>query len=357
MCHSAKRHEFAVTSRMLVALVLTALFTTPGFGQSGPGGQSTITKVGTTSGQFLKLGVGARAVALGGSFVAQANDLSALYWNPAGLSQIQGSAAQLSHTEYLADITYNHAGFATNLGVLGTLGFSFTFLDSGDMEVRTLRRPDGTGEQFDAQSMALQLSLGRALTDRFSIGGTAKYVRESIWHSSASTIALDVGVLFTTPYERLKLGASIVNFGSKMRMSGRDVYFSQDPDPVNQGNVEIVNAEFLTEKYPLPLMFRVGLAWTAYQAGGHQLVLSSDAAHPNDNTEYLNMGAEYGFRGLFFVRSGYRNLFEEDGEEGLTLGSGLSLRIDRALRATIDYAYADFGRLEQTHWFTVGLEF
>jgi hypothetical protein len=343
--------------RILIAAASALAFSTTAAGQSGPGGQSTITKVGTTAGQFLKLGVGARAVSMGGTFVAQANDLSALYWNPAGLSHISGSAAQISHTEYLADINYNYAAFATSLGVIGTIGFSFTFLDSGDMEVRTVRRPEGTGEQFDVQDMALQLSYGRALTDRFSIGGSAKYVREAIWHSSASTIALDVGVLFTTPYEKLKLGASVVNFGSKMRMSGRDIFFSQDPDPINQGNVEIVNAEFLTEEYPLPLLFRVGLAWTAYEAGGHQLVLSTDAAHPNDNTEYVNMGAEYSFRDLLFIRGGYRNLFEEDREEGLTFGSGLNVRIDRSLRATFDYAYADFGRLEQTHWFTVGLEF
>ena len=157
--------------------------------------------------------------------------------------------------------------------------------------------------------------------------------------------------------ERLRLGASMSNFGPKMRLDGRDILFSEDPNPNNQGNVEIVNAQFRTDQHPLPLLFRVGLAWDAYHTTDHRLMISTDAAHPNDNSEYLNMGAEYSFRDLISLRAGYRNLFEEDGEQGLTFGAGLDLRLDRSLRTRLDYAYADFGRLTQTHWFTMNLVF
>ncbi len=347
-----------------VILIVLALAAMPARAQDdggdAPGGspdEGTITKVGTTAAQFLKLGVGARAIALGGSFVAEASDLSALYWNPAGLSRLPGSSVQLAHTEYLAEINYNFAAFGTSMGNLGTLAFSIIFLDSGNMDVRTEDRPEGTGEQFKVQDYALQISYGRALTDRFSIGGTFKYIQERIWHSKASTVAFDVGTLFTTPYERLRLGASMSNFGPKMRLDGRDILFSEDPSPNNDGNVEIVNAQFRTDRHPLPLLFRVGLAWDAFRSGDHRLLLSTDAAHPNDNSEYLNVGAEYSFRDLLALRGGYRNLFEEDGEQGLTFGAGLNLRVDRSLRARFDYAYADFGRLTQTHWFTMELGF
>ncbi len=319
--------------------------------------RDTITKTGTTAAQFLKLGVGARAIALGGAFVAEANDLSALYWNPAGLAELRGSAVQLAHTEYLAGIDYEYAAFGVNLGNLGTLGASLIFLNSGEMEVRTVRQPEGTGEQFRVQDFALQLSYGRALTDRFKIGGTAKYIREQIWHSSASALAVDVGVLFTTPYDRLRLGASIANFGPKMRMDGRDIIFSEDPSPTQSGNVEVVNATYLLDQHPLPLLFRFGLAWDALNAADHRLVLSTDASHPNDNSESLSVGGEYSFRQLVAIRAGYRDMFETDGEKGLTFGGGLNLRLDQSLRAQFDYAYADFGRLEQTHWFTVNLIF
>ena len=345
-------------------LIVLALAAMPARAQDDggdtPGGSpdgGTITKVGTTSAQFLKLGVGARAIALGGSFVAEASDLSALYWNPAGLAKLRGNALQLAHTEYLAEINYNFAAFGANMGDLGTLAFSIIFLDSGNMDVRTEDRPEGTGEQFKVQNFALQVSYGRTLTDRFSIGGTFKYIQERIWHSTASTVAFDVGTLFTTPYPRLRLGASMSNFGPKMRLDGRDILFSEDPNPNTDGNVEIVNAQFSTDRHPLPLLFRVGLAWDAYRTADHRLLVSTDAAHPNDNSEYLNLGAEYSFRDLLALRGGYRNLFEKDGEQGFTFGAGLNLRVDRSLRARFDYAYADFGRLTQTHWFTMELAF
>ncbi|MDX1430252.1 MAG: PorV/PorQ family protein [Rhodothermales bacterium] len=326
---------------------------------SGPESE-TITKVGTTSAQFLKIGVGSRAVAMGGAFVAEANDLSALYWNPAGLSKVRGSAVQFAYTDYLADINYNFAAFGTNLGNLGTLAASLIYLDSGEMIVRTTDRPDPSAEEaerFSVQDLALQVSYGRALTDRFSIGTTVKYIREKILNSSASTMAFDVGLVFTTPFQALRLGASMSNFGPKMQMSGRDILFSTDPDPNQSGNVDVVNSEFRTDEFSLPLMFRLGLAWDAVNDANHRIVLLTDAAHPNDNSEYLNVGGEYSFRDLIFLRAGVRNLFERDGEQGATFGGGLNIRIDRALRMRVDYAYADFGRLEQTHWFTVDLSF
>ncbi len=317
----------------------------------------TITKVGTTAAQFLKIGVGARAIALGGTYVAEANDLSALYWNPAGLSKLQGSAVQLSRTDYLAGVNYSFAGFGTTLGNAGTIAASLIFLDSGSMQVRTEEAPEGTGEEFDVQNFALQVSYGKALTDKFSVGTTIKYIQETIWHSSASAIAFDIGVLFTTPYENLRLGANMANFGPKMQINGRDILFSQDPNPTQEGNVEIVNAQFLTDGHPLPLIFRIGLAWDAVKLADHTIILMTDAAHPNDNSEYLNVGAEYSFRNLLALRSGMRNIFETDGEQGLTFGAGLNLRLDRSMRIRFDYAYADFGRLEQTHWITLDLSF
>ena len=330
--------------------------TAQSLGESG-GETATITKVGTTAAQFLKLGVGARAIGMGGSFVAEASDLSAIYWNPAGLAKLSGAAVAFNHTQYLADVSYSVASFGVNLGAIGSVGASLIYLDSGDMAVRTTAQPTGTGERFKVQDLALQLTYGRNLTDRFSIGGTLKYIREQIWHSSASAMAFDVGVLFTTPFRDLRLGATMANFGPKMQMTGRDILFSTDPGVEQSGNVEVVNAQYLTSEHPLPLIFRVGLAWDALSTSDHRVVVLSDAAHPNDNSEYVNFGAEYAFRDLVFLRSGFRNTFETDGEQGLTLGAGLNLRIDRSIRARMDYAYADFGLLEQTHWYSFQLTF
>ena len=354
-------HTGTITVRRISALIVTlVLVAGSATAQDNSPAGETITKVGTTAGQFLKIGVGARAVALGGAYVAEANDLAALYWNPAGLARMRGSSVQLAYTDYLVDIDYNFAAVGTNLGSLGSVAASIIYLDSGDMTVRTTDRPDpdpAEAERFSVQNLAMQLSYAKALTDRFAIGTTVKYIQEKIWNSSASSMAFDIGLVFTTPFEALRLGASMANFGPKMQMNGRDILFSDDPDAVQSGNVEVVNAEYLTEEFSLPLLFRIGLAWDAVNTANHRIVLLTDAAHPNDNSEYVNVGGEYSFRDLVFFRAGMRNLFEEDGEQGLTFGGGLNLRIDRSLRVRVDYAYADFGRLEQTHWFTLDLSF
>ena len=319
--------------------------------------RGTITKVGTSAAQLLKLGVGARAIGLGSAFVAEASDLSALYWNPSGLAVQTGAQAQLAYTQYFADITYSYAAFGTNLGNLGTVAVSVLGVDSGEMMVRTPDEPEGTGEQFSAQSLALQLSYARSLTDRFAIGTTAKYVREQIWHSSASAIAFDIGLLYTTPFDRLRLGASMSNFGPKMQMDGRDILFSTDPGVDEEGNVEIVNALYKMDEYAMPLLFRLGVAFDAVRTSDHHVVLLTDAAHPYDNREFLNVGAEYRFRDLISLRTGYRNLFDPDSEQDLTWGGGLNLRLSRSLRTQFDYAYAAFGRLGATHWYTFNLAF
>lgn len=319
--------------------------------------EGTITRVGTTAAQFLKLGAGARAISFGGAYVAEASDMSAVYWNPAGFARLSGSHLQLSNTQYLADINYNFVAFGTAVEPVGSIGLSLLMVDSGDMAVRTEMQPEGTGEQFNTLSFALQLTYARNLSDQFSIGGSLKFVQERIWHSKASAIAFDVGTLFTTPFERLRLGASMSNLGPKMRMDGRDILFSEDPSPNTQGTAEIVNAQYRMDGFSMPLIFRVGVAWDAMDTGTHRILVTTDAAHPNDNAEYVNAGAEYSFRDLIAFRAGYRNLFEPDTEQGLTAGGSLMVRIHRDLAARFDYAYADFGRLNQTHWFTFNLSF
>jgi len=319
--------------------------------------EGTITRVGTTAAQFLKLGVGARAISLGGSFVAEANDMSAVYWNPAGFARLSGRHLQLSNTRYLADVNYNFVAFGTSIDRVGSIGISLLMVDSGDMAVRTEMQPEGTGEQFNALSFALQLSYARNLSDQFSIGANIKLVQEQIWHSKASAVAFDIGTLFTTPFSSLRLGASMSNLGPKLRMEGRDILFSEDPSPNTIGTAEIVNAQYRTDSFSMPLIFRVGLAWDAINDGTHRIVVMTDATHPNDNAEYVNAGAEYTFRNLISFRAGYRNLFEPDTEQGITAGGSLMVRIHRDLSTRFDYAYADFGRLTQTHWFTFNLSF
>ncbi len=316
-----------------------------------------VSKVGTTSACFLEIEVGARPLAMGGAFVATANDATALYWNPAGLARLGRSEVHLGHTEWLADMKYDFAGIALPLGAFGTLGASFCALGMDEMEVRTVFYPEGTGERFGASDVALGISYACFLTDRFSIGFTGKYIQQRIWHMSASSFALDVGTLFVTQLNGMRIGASISNFGGKMRLEGKDTQVNHDIDPVKYGNNDKIIAHLATDKWSLPLIFRAGVAMEVLNRPHSRVTLAVDAIHPNNNTEYLNVGAEYAFNENVFLRAGYKSLFLRDGEEGLTLGAGLAYELLGRVRLKLDYAYLDFGVLDNVQRFSLGLEF
>ncbi len=314
-------------------------------------------KVGSTAAPFLNVAVGPRAIAMGGAFVATADDITSLYWNPAGAARMGNNSALFAHSRWFADINYNWAGVVFNLGGIGSFGLNLTYLDYGDMEVTTLAEQDGTGEMFTASDMALGLTYAYNLTDRFSIGGNVKYIKQTIWNSSASSVAIDLGVLFQSDIYGLRIGASITNFGSDMQMDGKDLYVQHDIDPNNFGNNDQILATLNTDSYPLPLTFRVGLAMDLLDLDDHRFTIGMDALHPNDNDESLNIGAEYVFQNLIALRGGYKSLFLDNSEEGLTLGVGLMYDFAPGLGIFLDYAYQDFGILDYTQHFSFGIKF
>jgi len=317
-----------------------------------------LTKTGTTSAQFLKIQLGARAIGMGGAYVAQANDVSSIYWNPAGLSKVgPHGAVSFAYSDWLADTKLNFAAAVIKARNIGTIGLSFTSLSMPDLKVRTEYEPEGTGEFFSALNMAMGISYARSLTDRFDLGFTMKYIREQIWHCTASTIAFDLGILFQTDIDWLVLGMSISNFGPKMKYQGKDIFINYDFDPDQWGDNENIFANLQTDSWDLPLLFRFGLSMNILDNEMSQLLASVEARHPNDNTESVSMGMEYGFLHRFFLRGGYQTLFEKDSERGLTMEMGFIYFISPTNPLRFDYAYADWGRLINTHRFSLELNF
>jgi hypothetical protein len=318
----------------------------------------SVTKTGTTAAPFLNVGVGARAIGMGGAFVSLADDASSLFWNPAGAAYVQGSEAIFNHSEWIADINFDFAGLVVNLGNIGTVGMFGNFMTMGEMERTTELYPDGTGQNFSAGSYALGLNYSRALTDRFNIGFNIKYVHEYILNSSASGLAIDIGTVFVTGFKGLRLGASITNFGTKMSMDGRDVLVQHDIDPLREGSNERLNANLDTDAYDMPLNLRVGVSYDVFQdISNNQLWIAVDALHPSDNVEFINAGLEYVALDLFALRGGYAALFSDDSERGLTLGGGVKYGFGNTLSLKVDYAFETFGRLDNVHKFTLGLLF
>lgn len=337
--------------KILIITLLVFIMTTWAFAQN-------VSKVGTTAAPFLNVGIGARAIGMGGAFVSLANDASALFWNPGGIALIPGNEAIFNHSEWIADINFDFAGLVVNLGNLGHVGLVANFMTMGEMERTTELYPDGTGQKFNAGSYALGISYGRALTDRFSIGFNFKYINEYILNSSASGLAIDIGTVFVTHFRGLRIGAAITNFGSKMRMNGRDVLVQHDIDPLRHGSNDHINANLDTDAYDLPLNMRVGFSYDVLQdIPRNQLWVSVDAVHPSDNVESVNTGLEYVVMDMFALRGGYAAFFSEDSEQGLTLGAGLKYSFSNILSLKMDYAYESFGRLDNVQKFTLGLAF
>ncbi|MFH1196200.1 MAG: PorV/PorQ family protein [bacterium] len=320
----------------------------------------TIGRVGTTAAAFLKIGVGARALAMGESYSTQAQDITAMYWNPAGLSYVDKFQATINHYDYIADIYYDYGGIAIPLENFGTVGAFIGYMGMPDIERTTIQYPNGTGEKVSASSFVIGLSYARALTDRFSIGGNVKYIRETIWHSYADGFAFDVGVLYKAFFKNVIIGMSISNFGTDMQMTGRDMLVQHDINPGFAGNNENINANLETDKFPLPILFRVGLSANIAKdiigLDQHDWIVSIDAIHPNDNKEYLNIGTEVTLYDMISLRSGFRQLLLEDREGGFTYGFGVKFDL-AGTYVNLDYANVDFGRLDHQNKFTLILSF
>lgn len=319
--------------------------------------KSDVSKRGTTAAPFLTIGQGARSIAMGSAFVGVSNDVSSIYWNPAGLTKAEGVQIMFDHTQWIADIKYNFLAASYNLGDLGTIGVSFLTSNIGEMKVTTIEQPNGTGETFSASDMAISLAYAIQLTDRFSIGFNPKFIYQGIWKMSATAFALDLGVQYVTPFDDAVLAMSISNFGTKMQLLGNSNLVLYDPDPFGTGNNGKIPAYLETNSWSLPLNFRVGISYQPVKIEEHSLLIAVDAAHPSDDYESLNIGGEYSYNDFVFIRGGYKSLFLQDSEEKFTLGFGLKQQLLNNVSLRIDYAYQNFGRFSDIQKFTLSVNF
>ena len=331
------------------------------------------TNVGTAGAQFLKIGPGARVESLGGTFSAIANDVTTIYWNPAGLSQLKKTSFSDTHTLWIADIQYNYLAFATSIENVGTLGGSVTFLNVPDIEITTLAKPDGTGLMYSAWDSAVSLAYSRQLYEKdsgakLSFGVNTKYIHQQIHREKATGVALDVGTLYHTGWRSLRIGMSFSNFGPEMSFSGPDLETGVEeagdernadyhpfPDTTNPAR----KAELKTIEYPLPSNFRLGIAYDLIDSDTNLLTIALDGNHPNDNSERINFGIEYWYKRMAAIRAGYKLRLgpdRGDDEEGPTVGLGIHHKFSETI-LSLDYSFADFGYLRQAHRISLGLNF
>jgi hypothetical protein len=313
-------------------------------------------KVGTTLGQFLLIEPSARVAGMGNAGVTLLSGLDGAYYNPASAARIEGYELVFSHAEWFADIRYDYAAIAMPVGRWGSGYLSLTSLSSGDIEVRTVTQPLGTGLLYSVNDIAIGLGFARDITDRFSVGTQITWMQESIWNSSASSVTGGIGTIFRISDNGLHIGSSLSHFGTQAAYDGRDLRILYDNDPARYGDNSALPGLRFTDAFGLPVLFRVGLGFPIRINPAQQLSLAVDAFHPSDNEESVSVGGEWAYRELVALRAGYQNLFLVDSEVGLTLGAGVGGRLDE-YRYRLNYAWADQGRLGSTQRFSLRIGF
>jgi hypothetical protein len=293
--------------------------------------------VGTAAGQFMKIPVGARAVGLGRAYVACAIDGPAVFWNPAGLLRTPGlKNAYVSHTEWAADIDLDHAAYQWRTQSFG-YAVSAGMLRSGEIPRTTEEYVEGTGQTFRADQYFLGLSLARAMTDRFSMGLTAKYYQENLDEWETSTVLFDLGILYMVGVGDVRVGFSVRNFGPDLQPGGEP--------PVRDGYA--VQSEF--QKHPAPTEGSFGIANTWTLTPSTTLLTTADFNHPSDAQESFRMGAELGVQKMLYLRAGWETGRDEGG-----LGAGFGLQLKRhQMLWRLDYGYSDMGAFGGMHFFSL----
>ncbi len=329
-----------ILSAAVMAAVLTAGAAGPSLAQTSLGGQ----RVGTASGTFLKIGLDARAAALGGAYTALAQGPMAAFYNPAGIAKMLEPQAAFSYVRWPADINLFALGFARPWGDAGaSFGVSVEYLGT-EIDETTEYHPQGTGRTFVYSDMLIGFSAARPFSDRLSIGGTVKFFREDLGSGVGGPIAngwlVDAGTIYQIGALDGRLAIGLLHFGPDIRPEG--VYVSQ-----------LTGSDTDYAAYSPPTSFRLGLSFQPWRRGAHAVTASTEVAHVADNAETFRGGLEYSFAGRYIVRTGY-----DGGADAAKFSAGLGLRLPfRGSDMAIDYAYTDGGPLLAIHRWCVVLPF
>ena len=329
----------------------------------------TINRYGSTSANFLEIGIGSANTAMGDAGVTFSQGPSSVYWNPAALAFVNRNESSFMLQPWILDIKMMYFGTSIYIDRIGTFALSITQMGYGDMDVTTMAQQDGTGEKFTANEFSAGITFSRKIVESFSFGATAKLVSSKIWHSSANAFALDLGSIVNTDFfsptgkneDGMRIGMSISNYGTRLQYDGIDLLNPIDIAPFEDGNFADVPGQFRPGQWELPLFFRIGIGLKPVLTDMHRVILAIDAVHPNNNSEYINIGSQYELKlpgqGSLYVRGGYKSLFMTDSQFGMTFGGGLKINLMSNQSIQLDYSHRTMGVFGDLSSYTVSFSF
>jgi hypothetical protein len=337
--------------RKMLRLLIFALCTvfSTGYGQ----------KVGSTSLQFLKVIPSAKGTGMGDAYAVRSNGADALFWNPSGIISVKGQEFSSTYVNWLFDTQQGALSYAASLENYGAIGVQIQYVDFGEMLETTESEPYSanfpnqgvTGKTFRPYSYLFGLSYAKNLTDKFTVGASAKYVHESLYNGTkyyalvgnetneyvktwTDGLIFDLGIKYNTGYRSIQIGAAVQNFGS--------------------------NVTYAKESNPLPMMFRLGIAADIVGKdplfvvdNDNRIGFEFDLFQPNDYAQQEHFGVEYEYAGIFSLRAGYKFNYDVD---GVTIGGGIKQTISSVV-LSVDYSYCPMGQyLGNAHRFSLGVE-
>lgn len=330
-------------SRWLLSLLLIVM-STQAYPQSGIA-PNNIERVGQSGWQFLKINGDPLQSAMGGASTAiSPGNANAVFGNPATLTGVGRLNVQFNNVSWIADIGHQSLALAWNSGPSGVFALSVVSLDYGDIPETinapipgddTRTRATVTGNMFTARDLAAGISYARQITDRLSLGGNIRWIRQEIAELSMSNWSIDFGTIYYTGFRTLRLAITARNFGPDSHIIGWSEEYQREPVDVR-----------------MPIDFRAGVAMDFFEDAGdpHRLTVVFEGDHPNDGPEKFHMGVDYTFQNVLSLRGGYRFNYDE---QGLSVGAGL-IYSQSSFTGSVNYAYQDFGALNGAHFLSLG---
>ena len=267
--------------------------------------------VGEAGAQFLKIGVGAKACAMGEAFVGLADDPSAIYWNPAGLTRMNTVEILGMQNFWLLDMSYQYIAVVLPT-YFGSFGAAVAYSSSGKIPKYENFQQVGDYKAYDASGT---IAYANKLSKRFSFGIGTKIIQQKIEEEDTKGFAVDFGLLYVELIKGVNVGLAVQNLGPGIK--------------------------FIEKEDPLPLNIKGGIS---YKIGS--LTLTSDLNKPKDNDLHFNIGGEFLIKNILALRAGYNST------NSYTAGVGFTWR-----KLSVDYAYVPYEEIEDTHRISIRIKF
>ena len=282
---------------------------------------SNQTPVGETYAAFLEISQSARAAGMGDAYVAVADDINSVFWNPAGLTAMTRNRLQFAftNTRWLLESQLNSAAVGVNTDY-GALALSLVAFNTGDIEETTIFNPEGTGRILDTGSWAVGGVYAKQFTERFSVGFQARVIEEKLDRGyDYRVFDLAVGTFYHTGYRSLRIGMSLRNFGK---------------------DLVLLTDEAIKGK--MPVFFSMATAAEVYGERGEDVSLTGaiEALYSVSVERRMHAGAELWLRNIVALRAGYKLGYDV---QDVTAGAGV--RLQRGIHhVQADFAYVKFDK-------------